>query len=110
MGGNSLLMKALPPPAYEAIYAEVLKGLNFEDLHQEERVSALMNAPVEVVLERIHPGTPLLPVLDNDLIRRSVTYSEWSGQRSKLPGRRWCKRVVFGDCQFDVSLYYPWLV
>jgi hypothetical protein len=46
MGGNSLMMKPLPPAAAEIGYSGILKGLNIDKLPADQRLHELLNAPI----------------------------------------------------------------
>ncbi|KAI9926750.1 hypothetical protein MW887_003844 [Aspergillus wentii] len=105
MGGTSLLMKPLPPPVTEWIYAGVLKALGLSDLSVKDRIEALLNLPATDILTKVPPTFPLIPALDGDVVHSNLTFADWrNGAASNLPGYSWCKRAMIGDCQYDGSI------
>jgi hypothetical protein len=107
MSGSSLMLKALPLPVSEFAYESVVKTLGLEDLSSEDRVKTLLEIPLEDLLEKMPPSTPLMPVMDNDIILGAPTFQQISNKLDDpilpIPGRHWCNNLVVGDCQFDVS-------
>lgn len=107
MSGSSLMLRPLPPSVAEFAYASVLKALDIENLSGPERVKFLLESPIEKLIESIPPSIPLMPVIDGDLIPAVGTLSQISNKTNDptwpMPGRQWCKSLMTGDCQFDVS-------
>lgn len=107
MSGSSLMLKPLPLPVTEFAYASVLKALDIENLSGPERVKFLLESPIEKLLESVSPSIPLMPVVDGELIPGVGTLLQISNKVDDpalpMPGRQWCKSLLTGDCQFDVS-------
>lgn len=107
MSGSTLLVKPLPLPVSEFVYASVVKALDLENLSGPERVKAILEIPIKDLLEKIPPTMPLMPVVDGDIIPGVPTFSQISDKAEDptypIPGKQWCKSLMIGDCQFDVS-------
>jgi hypothetical protein len=104
MSGTSLMIKPLPLPVSEFVYASIMQALGLEGLSGSERVKALLEVPSEKLVA-LPPNLPLLPIIDNTLITDVVMFSQISSKSEilALPGRKWCDDLLIGDCQFDVS-------
>jgi len=103
MGGSPLLVKPVPPPFAESIYAAVVGKLGLAEKAPEERIQALKNATIEDLLSAT-AQLPLLPSVDGELITAPATFSRWSFQDKTLPGTEWCESIMIGDCEMDVSI------
>lgn len=108
MSGTSLFMKPLPPPVSEFVYASVIELFGLKELSATEQVKALLELPVEKLLS-VPPGVPLMPVIDESL-QSALTFKQMSSREHDpsldLPGRKWCKELLIGDCQFDVGHFH----
>jgi len=106
MSGTSLTMKPLPPPVSEFAYSSVIDMFGLKGLSGSERIKALLELPAEKLLS-VPPNIPLMPVIDGDLIRNTLDFAHVSSKEDSseldMPGRKWCKDLLIGDCQFDVS-------
>lgn len=70
----------------------------------EERVHALLTMPVTEILSKLPPGLPLFPAIDGDIISVPTTYQDVVDLgTSNIPGKHWCKSLLIGDNQLDVS-------
>lgn len=106
MGGTNLLMKPLPEGVNEQNYEKVLHLLNLNHLPAQERVKALRNMPAEDILAALPPGLPFLPTTGGDLDLPINNFEEtYLGESQGImhPGKSWCKEIMIGDCQMDVS-------
>lgn len=106
MGGTNLLMKPLPEGVNEQNYDKVLHLLNLHHLPAQERVKALRNMPAEDILAALPPGLPFLPTTGGDLDLPINNFEEtYLGESQGImhPGKSWCKEIMIGDCQMDVS-------
>ena len=113
MGGTALLMKPLPPFVADFAYKSVLQKLDIDgSLTSREQLDKLMSISTEDILAKVTPDVPLFPIIDGDVITSPAEFSPFESP-SKLPkswpGVEWCKRVMLGDCQFDVSPGCAWL-
>jgi hypothetical protein len=69
----------------------------------EERVKAILGTP----LERLAPlaaSLPLIPTLDGKVLVSGQSYEKLNDDLTKWPGTQWCRSLMIGDCQFDVSI------
>jgi len=107
MSGTSLTMKPLPPPVSEFAYSSVIDMFGLKGLSGSERIKALLELPAEKLLS-VPPNIPLMPVIDGDLIRNTLDFAHVSSKEDSseldMPGRKWCKDLLIGDCQFDGSI------
>lgn len=107
MSGTPLALPPLQPHTAETAYALHLKALDIQDLPAEERVQDIVHGPVARLWTNIAPGASLRPVIDNDVICRGPTHKDFATGsvqvEAVLPGVKWCRRVLLGDCQSDVS-------
>lgn len=99
MGGTPLLLNPLPKAVADATYLSVLQDLGLASLTAEERVSALLTVKPEEVLSKVPPSTPLLPVLDDEIVRTSFTFANYAS----ISDGQSCESLLIGDCGFDVS-------
>lgn len=98
MGGSALLLPKLPLPATEIAYGAVCQALGLQDMPPHDRVQALINTPAGKILSDIGPSIPFMPVLDGEVLPKALTFADPS-----VPGTSWCKEILIGDCQMDVS-------
>jgi hypothetical protein len=89
------------------MYDLTIRALGLKDLSPEERIKSLLAIPHERILESLPPAISFLPLIDGDLFPAAMTFEELSSPKqenlSLLPGFSWCKSLLIGDCQFDVS-------
>lgn len=100
-----MLMKPLLPPVASGVYMDVLGKLGIDvKASSSDQLQALIDLPPQKVLSSIDPGTPIFPVLDGTIVSSANTYADLKSENvaEKLPGSKWCKRVMFGDCKHDV--------
>lgn len=107
MSGSALMLKPLPLPVSEFVYASVVKALDLENLSGPERVKYILEVPIKDLLEKIPPTMPLIPVVDGDIFPGVPTFSQISNKAEDpmypVPGKHWCEYLMIGDCQFDIS-------
>jgi hypothetical protein len=107
MGGTNLLMKPLPEIANEQVYTQLLQLLNLEDLPAESRVKEMEDLPAERIVASLAPGMAFMPSSGGDLNLPTNSFEEiYRGESDGVPhlGRSWCKQIMIGDCQMDVSI------
>lgn len=106
-GGAILLFKPIPEAVTETSYSEIIKAFGLEDKSPAERIQALLSLPVDELWQKVPPGTPLTPSIDNDTVPGVATFPGVSSQSEDtqfpLPGRKWCSAVMIGDSKLDVS-------
>ncbi|USP74119.1 para-nitrobenzyl esterase [Curvularia clavata] len=107
MGGTSLLLKPLSPPVSEIMYASVLERLQIDSKQSpEDQLKSLLAITPETILSSVGPDLSLLPVIDGNIITSDIKFAQWSSPNiaAAAPGIKRCRRVMFGDCQFDGSI------
>lgn len=106
-GGAVLLFRPIPETVTEMAYSKIIEALGLKDKSPEERVQALLTLPVDDLWQKVPPGTPLIPSIDNVIVPGVATFPGVSSQSEDpnfpLPGRNWCSAVMIGDSQLDVS-------
>lgn len=106
MGGTNLLMRPLPDPVTELTYRGYVDRLGLGSLSAAERVQALVALADEKIVAAFSPADAFLPASGGELGLIDHTYAEiYEGDAGPLvlPGRRWCEKIMIGDCQLDVS-------
>lgn len=112
MAGNSVMLQPIPLETAEGAYKEVLSLLKISpDSPPQDQARSILEVSPSVWLQTITPNMPMLPVVAGDIVQRRLTYSEWTQAQSEvqLPGLAWCRRIMIGDCQFDVCLPFYWV-
>lgn len=104
MSGTSLLVQALPYDAHEDNYKRAMEALGMTASSAEERVEALLDMPGQELIAKLPPSVLTAPAIDGDLVRPGVTYAELGKLDSDiLPGNSWCRELLIGDAEIDVS-------
>ncbi|OJI91469.1 hypothetical protein ASPTUDRAFT_198432 [Aspergillus tubingensis CBS 134.48] len=107
MGGTNLLMRPLPDPVTELTYRGYVDRLGLGSLSAAERVQALVALDDEKIVAAFSPADAFLPASGGELGLIDHTYAEiYEGDAGPLvlPGRRWCEKIMIGDCQLDGSI------
>ncbi|OBS15494.1 hypothetical protein FPOA_13685 [Fusarium poae] len=109
LSGSCLLRRPVSLDAYEQFYQEFCKAQGFGDISGEERLRAIEDRDSLELLLKTPPSVPSLPALDHDLLKEQISFEkakDWSNaQQPRLPGLEWCKEIVFGDCEYDASVF-----
>lgn len=103
MGGTSLY-RPIQQEVAEVSFKTATQRFGIENLPPEQQVQALLKVPAKELPIKLM-GVPIMPVVDGDIIPATTTYKTLLDSDSTLklfPGLKWCKRILFGDCQFDV--------
>lgn len=83
------------------------KALGAEDADgPREKVNTFLNTSSDEFVKKLGRPYTLGPILDEDIIPKVTTFESLrSGVdlTSLFPGMQRCKRLLIGDCQFDVS-------
>jgi len=104
MSGTSLI-KAKPPKAAEGSFMAAVQLLDVagDSISSEAgQVEVLLSASMADIRDKIGRKMPLGPVVDGDLVPQVNTFELMSdaGKAEKvIPGMKWCKRIMMGDCQ-----------
>lgn len=100
-------MKPLSESVTESAYQTVVEALQLGQLSPSDRIKGLLEVDVKRMLSSIPPTMQQLPTLGGELGIKEPTFAEvhqgLSGT-SVLPSRSWCKEIMIGDCQMDVSI------
>jgi hypothetical protein len=103
MSGNPLTMKPIPLAVAESAYASIVNSLRLAEMTIEERVKAILGTPLER-LAQLAASLPLIPILDGEVVVSGMAYENLDHDLAKWPGTEWCRSLMIGDCQFDVSI------
>jgi hypothetical protein len=101
MSGTSLLR----PRSLEAVEASYMSLASTIAPHSssEQQLQQLLTVPAQNLAKgRIFA---LGPVVDGDIIPSATTFASLEGQEGTsnlYPGLKQCKRLLIGDCAFDV--------
>lgn len=105
MSGTYLLVQPLPYSVHEEGYRQAMKALGLENATPEERIKALLETPPQDLISKIPPSVPVAPAVDGDLIPSALTYAQTADKTEKtLKAKAWCKDLLIGDAQIDVSV------
>lgn len=99
MGGTPLLLKPLPMGAADGVFETVCEALGLQNVPAEERVKQLLSKDPSEILAAVPSSLPFMPVIDDDVVLSSPSFATWAS----LPRGTWCKRLMIGDCELDVS-------
>ncbi|EXM14306.1 Carboxylesterase, type B [Fusarium oxysporum f. sp. vasinfectum] len=109
LSGSCLLRRPVSLDTHEQFYLEFCKAQGFEGIFGDDRIRAIEDRNSLELLLKTPPSVPSLPALDHDLLKEQISFEKakhWSDtQQSQLPGLEWCKEIVFGDCEYDASVF-----
>lgn len=103
MSGTSLLMSPIPEEAAEKNYRIAMEALDLGSATAERRINALLTMDATELRSKLMM-VPAVPIVDDDLPLTSHTFADITAGKARLPGARWCKSVMIGDCQFDGNI------
>lgn len=108
MSGTCLALRPEPTTLHEKFYEQVCEIHGLTNLSGDQRLEALDKINSHELLAKIPPSVPSLPAIDNEFIHGVTTYEtvkDWQNRSDPaLPGLRWCRELLIGDCQFDVRM------
>lgn len=105
MSGSSIL----GPRSTEAVaksFHSLSEALGAVNLDQSGKLKVLLETPSEEFATRTNGKAVLGPVVDGSIIPETTTYAtlrKVQDLKHLYPGGRRCKRLLIGDCEFDVS-------
>lgn len=109
MSGTCLVLRPVPKSVHEMFYQSFCEAQGLTNVSGQERIQMIEEIDSQKLLLNMHPGTPFLPVVDDDVINDIPTFNSveaWSsGGGSTIPGLQWCKELLVGDSQMDVSAH-----
>lgn len=103
LSGTFLARKPLSEKEHEEIYARAIKLLGLDSLDPRERIQALTSMEPSDIVKKTFPVIPMAPMLDRNICYEIPTFACLSEGISKKLSRGWCRDVMVGYCQFDVS-------
>jgi hypothetical protein len=107
IGGTHLMMPPVPQEVQEHVYRSVVDTLQLGDLSPEERINHLLTIPAKDIYSKFGFGLPLLPAVDSQLFTHVESFAQIvkkdEDAQKRMPGKVWCKSLLIGDAQFDVS-------
>lgn len=111
MSGTFLLRPPIGPEAQEESYNAVLKLWELESKSPSERIAALLKIPSSELISKLPPSISFNPAADGDIVpSKPLSYAQVAdASDNSLPGRRWCRNILIGDCQMNVgniSIFY----
>lgn len=104
MGGTPTLIPRLPSEVAESTYTSVLEKLGISDAPSEERIRKLKQTAREDWITKLGPGLALSPIADKDEGTAPFYQVGVPENTVSSPGSDWCRRIMLGDCEMDVSL------
>lgn len=107
-GGAVLLMPPIPLDVAESSYEKVIQVFGLSDKSPEERIKALLGVPLDDLWQKVPMGTPLLPVMDGEIVPGQVSFDSVSSREESasfpMPGRKWCESLMIGESQLDANI------
>ncbi|KAJ4345460.1 uncharacterized protein N0V89_011591 [Didymosphaeria variabile] len=110
-GFSALMLLTSKEPLVKRVlsaYSKIIEAFGLKDKSPEERVQALLTLPMDDLWQKVPPGTPLIPAIDNELVPGVATFPGVSSQsedpKFPLPGRKWCSALMIGDSQLDGNI------
>lgn len=97
------MLKALPLPVTEMAYKSIVAELGLENATVQELIKRLATRASDELVLKTPMTVPLLPFLDDDIIPRSMTFSELANSHDA--DRHWCEELMIGDCQHDGNVF-----
>lgn len=87
------------------ICSKAVTLLGLEEKSFEEQLEALTTMPVEELISKTFLAVPALPAVDGIFIPKAHgIFSLSDPEDLVIPGKRWCKSMMIGDCKDDVSI------
>lgn len=106
MSGTYLLLPPLDHNLQEENYKSAIAALGLTNKTVEERIKLLLETPAQEVISKLPPSIALVPAIDGDLVPAGLSFSRTADSGSNLlKGNKWCKELLIGDAQIDVSGY-----
>lgn len=106
MSGTYFLTEPQSYELHEQNYQQAIAALGLSDATAEERLQVLLETPGQVLVSKIPPSVFSTPAIDGDMVLSTTTHDETSDKNSNIPkGKSWCKELMIGDAQMDVSFY-----
>lgn len=97
------------PEAVQKAYEALTKELGVAKASPQEQMQTLLREAETGSLGAHSRKYNLGPTLDGDLVPEALVFRNQVEPEAALktfPGLRYCRRILVGDCQFDVSLLF----
>lgn len=103
LGGSPPLLGQLPIEVADHIAKGCISSLGLDNVPSSDLVQHLLDLPAEQLLEKVTPATPMLPVLDGDILPRSITLDDFENIGEIMPGVQWIESFLSGYSLADVG-------
>jgi hypothetical protein len=104
MSGTPVLMTSQPFAFHEQNYQRVIGFLGLENASTEERIKVLLKTPAQEIITKLGPSVLSVSAIDGNLILGETTFQKILNTATIHPrGKAWCRDILIGDAQHDVS-------
>ena len=104
MSGTFHLSEPLSYESHEQNYASAMSALGLSNATAEERLKVLLETPGDEIISKIPPSVQASPAIDGDMVLSVPRQAESADKDSAVPrGKKWCKELMIGDAEADVS-------
>jgi hypothetical protein len=103
---GTALQRARPLQLLEKFYSMTLSGLGLSDVPRAEQVQKLLTVPMEDFTTKLGRSIAVAPVVDGHKIPEAASFDTINDKarfQGAFPGVEYCKRLMIGDCEMDVS-------
>lgn len=103
---GTALQRARPLQLLEKFYDEVIIALGLSDVPQAEQVQKLLTLPMEDFTTKLSRSIAVAPVIDGKKVPEATGFdiiNDRARFQRAFPGVEYCKRLMIGDCELDVS-------
>lgn len=103
MSGSSLLLGPVPDAVAEASYQKAVRQLYLDGMNPKDRMKTLLEMDGQKLRATLlQGGFSPLPVIDGDICPTGIDFKSLFDGTLDLAGKKWCKSLILGDCEFDV--------
>ena len=103
---GTALQKARPLELLEKFYGMTLSSLGLSSVPRAEQIQQLLTVPSEDFTTKLGRSIAVAPVVDGENIPKAASFdivNDKASFRRAFPGVGYCKRLMIGDCEMDVS-------
>ena len=103
---GTALQKARPLELLEKFYGMTLNSLGLSSVPQADQMQKLLTVSAEDLTTKLSRSIAVAPVVDGDKIPEAASFhivNDKASFRRAFPGVGYCKRLMIGDCEMDVS-------
>ena len=83
-----------------------INSLGLDNVRRAEQMQKLLTVPAEHLTTRLGRSIAVAPVIDGDTIPEAASFdivNDKTNFARVFPGVGFCKRLMIGDCEMDVS-------